>query len=531
MPHFLHEDCDPLVLLKCLASSVHQGITVIDKDLNLVMLNQTARELLDLPPDLLDDDPSLANVFRYNAQRGDYGPGDPEQQVAKRIDLAKQFVAHDFIRERLDGTVLRVQGSPMDNGGFVTIYTDVTQEKRQEEELRNARQRLEGTLTQRDIELKASRDLMLNTLNTISDGVGVTDKDGYPMLVNNKLREIYPELDRTTEEGGTILDVIRTVFPEEPDRPIDNFLDDPDMWTEREFPDGKWYKITRARTVDQGMISVYSDVTSYKRQNDVLRNHTDELVRLLGREKKLTGIQREFVSMASHEFRTPLAIIDSNAQRLKRRIDKLEPDVVLERVERIRESVERMQYLIHRFLDFSQSQSGEMELEIKSAPLRRLVETVCSHHQSVAKKFKIHADIDDLPETAEIDRGLVEQCLSNILSNAIKYSPERNDIYVSGREDKDYAVISVRDEGVGIPEEEIPKIFNRYFRASTSSGIAGTGIGLNMTEMIVSKHSGKVEVESQVGEGTTVTLKLPIKAKRKKKMSEVQISGELAGVI
>ncbi|MEP0405808.1 MAG: HAMP domain-containing sensor histidine kinase, partial [Roseibium sp.] len=263
----------------------------------------------------------------------------------------------------------------------------------------------------------------------------------------------------------------------------------------------------------------------------VLRNHTDELVRLLGREKKMTGIQREFVSMASHEFRTPLAIIDSNAQRLKRRIDKLEPEVVLERVERIRESVERMQYLIHRFLDFSQSQSGEMELEIKSAPLRRLVETVCSHHQSVAKKFKIHADIAELPETAEIDRGLIEQCLSNILSNAIKYSPERNDIYVSGHEDEDFAVISVRDEGVGIPEDEIPKIFNRYFRASTSSGIAGTGIGLNMTEMIVSKHSGKVDVESRVGEGTTVTLKLPIKAKRKKRMSEVQISGELAGVI
>ncbi|WP_153768207.1 PAS-domain containing protein [Labrenzia sp. CE80] len=531
MPHFVHGNCDPWVLLQCLSSSVHQGISVIDKDLNLVLLNRTARELLDLPEDLLVDDPSLASVLRYNAHRGDYGPGDPDKQVAERIELAKQFVAHDFVRERPDGTLLRVQGTPMDNGGFVTIYTDVTQEKRQEEELKSARQKLEGTLSRRDLELKSSRDLMLNAINAISDGLAVTNKDGHAVLVNDRMREIYPQIDKTIEEGGTIVDIIRTVFPDEPERSLDEFTEDPEMWVEREFPDGKWYKITRARTSDAGLISVYSDVTSYKQQHAVLRDHTDELVRLLGQEKKLTEMQREFVSMASHEFRTPLAIIDSNAQRLKRRIDKLEPEMVLDRAGRIRESVERMQYLINRFLNFSQSQSevGGMELQIAPTQLRELVETVCSGHQSVAKSFTIHTDISGLPETSEIDRGLVEQCLSNIVSNAIKYSPERRDIYLEGKEDEGFAVISVRDEGVGIPEDEIPKVFNRYFRASTSSGIAGTGIGLNMTEMIVKKHFGKVEVESRVGEGTTVTLKLPIKAKQKRGSGKGEVSGDLAG--
>lgn len=509
MTHFLNRDCDPWALLECLASSVHQGISVLDQDLNLVLVNNTALSLLDLESDLIAKDSSLEGIFRFNANRGDYGPGDVDAQVAERLELARRFEAHDFVRERPDGRRIRIQGTPMSNGGFVTIYSDVTEEYDQKIELEEAQERLEGRLSRSAKELEKHRDLLFNAINAISDGLGIADPDGQVILANHKMREIYPKIDEIIEVKGSAIDVIRTVFPEEPNPKFETLARDTVALDEMQFPDDRWYKVTRTKTSDGSMISVYSDVTSYKDQHATLQGHADELIRHLRKEKKLTEMQREFVSMASHEFRTPLAIIDSNAQRLKRKIDKLEPEMVLERITNIRESVERMQYLITRFLNFSQSQSGEVKLQFEETSVRNLVERVCKGLQSVNKTYNIHSETSNLPEQATLDPKLFEHCLNNIISNAIKYSPERNNVWVTGHRDGDSFTISVKDEGVGIPEDEIPKIFNRYFRASTSSGIAGTGIGLNMTEMIVQKHNGTVDVASEVGEGTTVTLKLP----------------------
>ncbi|QDG78471.1 PAS-domain containing protein [Labrenzia sp. PHM005] len=509
MAHYINRDCDAWALLECLVSSVHQGITVVDKDLNIDLFNNEAIRLLDLSPEIVAQTPTFEGLIRYNAERGDYGPGDPDEQVAERIAIAKKFEPHDFVRERPDGTRIRIQGTPMSNGGFVTIYTDVTEEYRQKTELEDARERLEGRLSESSRELDRNRDLLLNAINAISDGLGIANPRGEVILANDKMRKIYPRIDEFIDNKGSAVDVIRTVFPEKTGRNFENDDEGPFGDGEWRFPDGRWYKVTRTRASDGSLISVYSDVTSYKEQHAVLQSHTDELIRHLRKEKKLTEMQREFVSMASHEFRTPLAIIDSNAQRMARKIDKLEPTMVMDRITNIRQSVERMQYLITRFLNFSQSQSGEVDLQTEDTAIRDLVDRVCRSIQSVNKNHDIHIDISDLPENATLDPKLFEHCLNNIISNAIKYSPERKNIWVTGSQIDGSFQISVRDEGVGIPTDEIPKIFNRYFRASTSSGIAGTGIGLNMTEMIIQKHNGKVDVDSQVGEGTTVTMTLP----------------------
>lgn len=510
----LRRNCDPLEIIELIAGSIHHGISLADRDLNLVMINRTAQELLDLPDSLLSGAVSLEDIFRFNANRGDYGPGAPEEQVQQRMEILRQRTVQDFVRERPGGQLLRVQRTPVATGGFVTVYTDVTHERLQEKKLQEAHRQLESALSEKTSEFEAKRDLLFNAFNVISDGLGLASPDGTIILANDRMRQIYPDVDRLIAGKATVFELIRTVFPDEPERDVGGMLADEDMWSERCFPDGKWYKVTRSQSNDGGMISVYTDVTSYKEQQAVLQKHTDELVRLLTQEKKLTEMQREFVSMASHEFRTPLAIIDSNAQRLKRKADDIDPEQLLERVDRIRDAVDRMQYLINRFLNFSQAQSIGVEVQVEPVQFRELVTDVCERLQSVSRKHKIHADLEDLPDTVEVDRRLVEQSISNILSNAVKYSPGHPDIYVRGRRDGDYAVLSIQDEGVGIPKAEIPKIFNRYYRASTSSGIAGTGIGLNMADLIVRKHNGRVEITSEVGAGTNVTLYLPVQARK-----------------
>jgi signal transduction histidine kinase len=508
--HLILGDLDPADLLECLASSIHQGFSILDRNLDVVLINGTALDLLEIPAEVLKNDRSLKNIFRFNAERGDYGPGNPDKQVQERMDLAKLFLPHDFARTRPDGRVLRIQGTPMSNGGFITIYTDVTPEHQQEAALKDAQSRLETSLNERTRELKTNRDMLLKSINAIKDGLAVADPQGKVVLANNKMCEIYPRLPEFLANKAPVSDVIRSVFPEEPERDLEELSDTNRMWTERQFPDGCWYKITRTRTDDGGMLSVYTDISSFKEQHSVLQSHTDELVRHLRKEKELNEMQREFVSMASHEFRTPLAIIDSNAQRMLRKADRLEPEVLVERLGNIRESVDRMQYLINRFLNFSQSESVGMSIEREPVALRQLVTTVCNRQLSISKKHIFDVDVENLPETMELDPKLIEQGISNLVSNAVKYSPEDTRITVTGSIMDDNVVISVRDAGIGIPKDEIPNIFKRYFRASTSSGIAGTGIGLNMTKMIVQKHGGSIHVESEVGKGTTITISLPM---------------------
>lgn len=507
--HFIYSDFDPGVLLDCLSSSIHQGFSVMDRELNLVMMNRTAMDLLEVPLDLLKKDRSLAAILRFNAERGDYGPGDPDELVQVRIDLAKKFVPHDFVRMRPDGAVIRVQGTPMINGGFITIYTDITAEHEQESALKEARDQLEKSLGERTRELAVHHEMLLNSINAIKDGLTIADAEGKVVLANNKMFEIYPQLPAFLARQASLSDVIRSVFPDEPDRTLDD-LSDVAMWEEREYPNGTWYKITRSRTDEGGMLCVYTDITTYKDQHSILQSHTDELVRHLRKEKELNEMQREFVSMASHEFRTPLAIIDSNAQRILRKIDRVEPEKLTERLGNIRESVERMQYLIDRFLNFSQSQSVGMEIEREPVDLAELVQRVCARYETITKTRSFDVDVSHLPDAIELDKKLIEQGISNLLSNAIKYSHEGSTITVTGSMAGGEALVSVRDEGVGIPSKELPKIFKRYFRASTSSGIAGTGIGLNMTKMILQKHGGKIHVESEVGQGTTITVSVPV---------------------
>nr|WP_328804250.1 ATP-binding protein [Roseibium aggregatum] len=330
------------------------------------------------------------------------------------------------------------------------------------------------------------------------------------VLANERMQQIYPGIDRRIEDGIYVPELLKLTFPDEPEIPFEELMSRTGPSQEKRFPDGKWYRIDRTLTPDGGIISVYADITEYKQQQATLMGQAHELVKLLNQEKQLNELQRDFVSMASYEFRTPLAIIDSNAQRLIRRADTLEKAAIVERGTRIREAVDRMQYLISRFLNFSRSQAGGMEVDCRAQPLKDTVGDCCRRFQETCSSHRIVLDTGNLPEALNFDRKLLELCIDNLLSNAVKYSPDANEIRVTGHADGTWAMISVEDRGVGIPEAEIPKVFDRYFRASTSSGIAGTGIGLNMISMILDKHRGKVDLESRVGEGTRVTLRLPI---------------------
>ena len=229
----------------------------------------------------------------------------------------------------------------------------------------------------------------------------------------------------------------------------------------------------------------------------------------LQHEKELGAQQRRFVSLVSHEFRTPLAIIDGQAQRLIRRGDKATADQRADWLNKIRTSVVRLTDLMESILSSSSLEAGSIAFQPTSMDLRALVRRACENQQEISSKHRIDVDIDALPEAYLGDPKLLHQVATNLLSNAVKYSPDADRVDVIGRLKADGVEIAVRDFGVGIPKDELPKLSQRFFRASTSNGIQGTGIGLNLVKALVELHEGVMEVSSVEGKGSTFTIKLP----------------------
>lgn len=234
-----------------------------------------------------------------------------------------------------------------------------------------------------------------------------------------------------------------------------------------------------------------------------------ELVQTVEEEQEFGAVHREFVSMASHEIRTPLTVIDGAAHRIYRHSDDIAPDELRRQINKIRRSVKRMLVLIESTLCASRLDAGKIDVELQPCDLDGLVKEVCERQQEVAPSHDITVDVAALPTRIIADRGLLDQVFTNLLSNAVKYSPGRRHISVTGWTDGSDVFVAVHDQGVGIPEDEMKNIFERYYRARTSSGIAGTGIGLYLVKHLVELHRGRVDIESVEGEGTTISVLLP----------------------
>ena len=249
------------------------------------------------------------------------------------------------------------------------------------------------------------------------------------------------------------------------------------------------------------------------RSQRVLAQQASMLEEKLAQEQRLALLQRNFVSMASHEFRTPLTIIDGHAQRLIKLKDRMPTEEINERASRVRGAVLRITHLIDNLLNTSRLFDGGAGLyfhpeEIDVAALLREVSQL---HREIAPGSQILERFGAGPLQMMGDPKLLFQVFSNLVSNAIKYSPSGHPIEISAGIDSDQVVVAVEDHGIGIPAKDLDRLFERYHRGSNVSGIVGTGVGLYLVKMVVDLHGGTIAVKSKEGEGTRLTVRLPIK--------------------
>lgn len=296
-----------------------------------------------------------------------------------------------------------------------------------------------------------------------------------------------------------------------------------------------WMSLSITPIIDEAagarrVIHTARDITVQQRLQDELTLHRDQLARLveertrviqnqaleleasLNAEREASRLQSEFVSMASHEFRTPLAIIDGAAHRIDRRANQLSADELRERLGIIRSAVTRMAMLVEKTLDATRLASGRMQLSPGVFDPHKLVRDVCARQSEITPGRAFEIDLDQYPAELFGDGRLLDNVVTNLVSNAVKYSPATAKVEIKGWVENGNALLSVRDHGVGVPAAELPRLFQRFFRASTSTGIAGTGIGLHLVKSVVEMHGGEVSLSSVEGEGTEVTVSLPIES-------------------
>lgn len=234
----------------------------------------------------------------------------------------------------------------------------------------------------------------------------------------------------------------------------------------------------------------------------------------LRKEQEKMQLQRKFVAMVSHEFRTPLAIIDGQAQGVLRRLDRIQPESLASRMTKVQTAVERLVTMMETMLSSSRLEAGTIEFRPEEHDLQELVAEVCAHQHEVSASHDIVVDVDALPKRYHGDPRLLRQVFANLLSNAVKYSPDAKQVDVTVVEDAHGLQILIRDYGLGIPENELPKLSSQFFRASTSEGISGTGIGLHLVKAFIDMHGGSMTISSIVGEGSTFSIQLPSIAKQ-----------------
>lgn len=234
-------------------------------------------------------------------------------------------------------------------------------------------------------------------------------------------------------------------------------------------------------------------------------DRTAELDVAVEREKAARRLQQQFVAMVSHEFRTPLAIIDGAAQNISER------DPGKGRVQKIRAAVRRLLRMIDTCLIDERVESGTIQLRQEVFELRDLVEEVVDVARAAATERQFHIRVPSQRLTISADPRLVEIAISNLVENAIKYSPIDSGITVSVRPISDGVEIAVDDEGPGVPEEERERIFDRYYRMDNTAGVPGAGLGLHLVRTIVEAHRGIAGFEPREHGGSRFVIQIPSK--------------------
>ncbi|MBL0342780.1 MAG: HAMP domain-containing histidine kinase [Bacteroidetes bacterium] len=244
----------------------------------------------------------------------------------------------------------------------------------------------------------------------------------------------------------------------------------------------------------------------------MLEVNRQELRTALEKEKDLSELKSRFVTMASHEFRTPLSTILTSVSLISKYNDVGQDEKRFKHIDRIKSAVSNLTSILNDFLSLGKLEEGKVQYSATEFDLPVFSQDLVNEMREVSKKGQsIIYEHQGVQSIVFLDKNLTRNICINLLSNAIKYSNEGSRIDFKTIHENDKIVLEVTDHGIGIPESEQQHIFERFFRAGNASNIQGTGLGLNIVKKYVELLNGEVGFKSVYGKGTTFKVILPTK--------------------
>lgn len=478
------------------------GISLIDKEGRYVAVNPTRQAMLGYTEEELIGKPYLEVTHPDDVQRDEEINDEAQRQGATRYQFEKRFLRRngEVLWSRM--TIAVVTDDEGETLYSVSIAEDITTQKAIEEERvrllaleRRARKEMERLVAEREA-----------ILAHLGEGVVLADAQGQIVFMNDAALRIH---------GISALPVPGEPFPytllsldEEPltaeQRPLLRAA-----LTGQQMPRTSW----RIRRPDGSVIIAEGNARAVVGENGE-RLGAVLTVRDITAEYDLERQKEDFLSAVAHDLRTPLTTVKGRVQILQRRLQRngsVDPEMLATDLDRINSSANRMMALITDLLDVANIQIGRpLKLDRQPMDLVALAREVAAEHrpENDHHTIEVQSAADSLVGVWDATR--IDRLLSNLLSNALKYSPAGGTITIGIGQDGDQAVLTVHDAGIGIPAEDLPTIFERFRRGRNVTGkIPGTGIGLAAVYEIVSQHGGTVDVDSREGEGTTFTARLP----------------------
>jgi two-component system phosphate regulon sensor histidine kinase PhoR len=341
-------------------------------------------------------------------------------------------------------------------------------------------------------ELSTERDLVGRILSGMQEGVLLLDDTGRIALVNPALREML--LLGEGAVGHMPIDVLQNAELAALLEAQSDGMRTGEIELSGLKPRRVLVRAVPLADEPGGVLAVFVDVTDIRR---------------------LESMRKDFVANASHELRTPITAVRSAAETLRLAFES-DPEAAKHFIDIIERNAERLQRLVEDLLDLSRIEARELRLSVEPVELAEFVPRVLEllRERAAKKRITLSANVDPGVPPAKLDRRATEQILTNLVENAIKYSPDGARVVVSAKVQGGAIRVAVSDTGPGIAERHLPRLFERFYRVDTgrSRELGGTGLGLAIVKHLVEAQGGSVGVESVVGKGSTFRMTFPIAA-------------------